>query len=298
MTELAEFRDQDQQTSDWEAVTIPARDSYPLAGFLRIAPAGDGPVVIMNSATAVQQQFYRKFADHLINAGAYAVLTYDYRGIGLSAPEKLRGFKARIRDWAFLDMPAAVDWMEERFPGRPLVGAGHSVGGHGLGLMDNGNRYLRYAKIASQLAYFKYMKNPWLLYTQMVIVGLPLTAAIGYLPAGMIGNNPPMPRTAYAEWANWFRKPGYMFDDPSMNAAELFARFERPILSVRLSDDPWGTAEAVEALNRRFVNADVRTLVLTPEDGGGGPVGHMGFFREKHGTTLWPRVSGWLLSGH
>ena len=37
------------------------------------------------------------------------VVTYDYRGIGGSAPSRLRGFEARMRDWAFLDMTAVVD---------------------------------------------------------------------------------------------------------------------------------------------------------------------------------------------
>ena len=41
-----------------------------------------------------------------------------------------------MRDWAFLDMTGVVGWSQDQFPGRKLVGVGHSFGGQALGLID------------------------------------------------------------------------------------------------------------------------------------------------------------------
>jgi predicted alpha/beta hydrolase len=72
-------------------------------------PAGQPAraVAVVNAATGVPQRFYRHFALWLAARG-YAVLTYDYRGIGESRQGPLRAETARMRDWALLDMPAAL----------------------------------------------------------------------------------------------------------------------------------------------------------------------------------------------
>ena len=72
-------------------------------------PAGQPAraVAVVNAATGVPQRFYRHFAQWLAQRG-YAVLTYDYRGIGESRQGPLRAEPARMRDWALLDMPAAL----------------------------------------------------------------------------------------------------------------------------------------------------------------------------------------------
>ncbi len=62
---------------------IPARDGYPLAATI-FGDASPGlRVVIVNSATAVPQRFYRHFAGAPASAGFTAV-TYDYRGIEIT----------------------------------------------------------------------------------------------------------------------------------------------------------------------------------------------------------------------
>src|SRR5690606_32806448 len=111
-----------------EAVTISARDGYLLAGNLFV-PSNREPavVVVVNSATAVPRKYYYGFARYLAGRGA-ATLTYDYRGIGGSAPPCLRGFKARMRDWAERDVAGAIDWAADRYPRARLAAIGHSVG--------------------------------------------------------------------------------------------------------------------------------------------------------------------------
>jgi predicted alpha/beta hydrolase len=92
-----------------QTISFVAADGYSLTGHLYLPPPGStaGPVTIIGSATGVPQRFYGRFATYLAEHGR-PTLTFDYRGIGLSAPEKLRGFPARFRDWGILDIPAAI----------------------------------------------------------------------------------------------------------------------------------------------------------------------------------------------
>ena len=97
-----------------------AADGYSLAATLRRPAAGqEKGFVLVASATAVPRQYYARFAGHLAARG-FGVMTFDYRGVGGSRPSSLRGFACRMRDWAALDIPAAVDFAA-REAGAPLL---------------------------------------------------------------------------------------------------------------------------------------------------------------------------------
>jgi len=102
-----------------------ARDGYTLAATVFTPPQAPRGAVLINAATAVPRKIYRGFAASLAEQG-HTVLTYDYRGIGGSRPASLRGFNARMRDWAALDVAAAIDHMRSVWPKLPLAVVGHS----------------------------------------------------------------------------------------------------------------------------------------------------------------------------
>src|SRR6516165_2350916 len=76
-----------------EPLTLAARDGYALAATFFGAASGGGPVVLLGSATGVPRLFYARFARFLASRGL-STLTLDYRGVGGSAPPRLRGFRA------------------------------------------------------------------------------------------------------------------------------------------------------------------------------------------------------------
>src|SRR4051794_34246890 len=84
--------------------------------------------VIVNAATGVAARYYHPYAAFLSGHG-FDVLTYDYRGIGLSRPPELRGSNYRWRDWGELDFDAVVRLALARDPKGPLLVVGHSIGG-------------------------------------------------------------------------------------------------------------------------------------------------------------------------
>jgi predicted alpha/beta hydrolase len=144
-------------------ITFPAIDGYALGATLFLPRGAKQHAVLINSATAVPRRIYRKFAGHLARRG-FAVLTYDYRGIGDSRhrviegyirPKSLVGFKATMADWAALDITAAVSWMRERYHHLPLTYVGHSFGGQALGLLANNTDVKRALLVAAQAGYWK-----------------------------------------------------------------------------------------------------------------------------------------------
>jgi len=118
-----------------QPLTITAADGYPLRGFLWRHPTDDTnrPLVIINAATSVRCRYYSRFADYLHRQG-FDVVTYDYRGIGLSRPASLRRLDAGWLEWGALDFEAVLQYAADRFPGQPIQVVGHSVGGFVMGL--------------------------------------------------------------------------------------------------------------------------------------------------------------------
>ena len=108
-----------------ESLTLVAPDGHPLAATRYEAPAPKG-VVVIAGATAVPQRFYRPFAESLAARG-YIAITFDYRGVGGSAPTSLVGYEMDYLDWARLDLTAVIDAVAR--PDIPLLMVGHSYGG-------------------------------------------------------------------------------------------------------------------------------------------------------------------------
>src|SRR5207244_11849720 len=72
-------------------------------------------VAAIHPGAGIRADNYRRFALFLAQSGI-PVLLYDYRGIGLSRPKALRGFRATVEDWAEYDCTGAIAWLRERFP--------------------------------------------------------------------------------------------------------------------------------------------------------------------------------------
>ncbi|QDZ01956.1 alpha/beta fold hydrolase [Nitratireductor mangrovi] len=276
-------------------VSFDASDGFPLRGTLATGP-GQGPLVLISAATGVPSGYYAKFARALVEAGAGAVLAYDYRGMpGSPKPPGWRG-ALRMKDWGLKDMPAALAALESHAPGRPVVGVGQSFGGQALGICGVADRFERYAMVAALSGYWRNMQNPLKVFLAMNALGLPVTTLAGRtLP--FMGLGEAIPATIYRDWARWCRSPDYFMSDPGLPETDRFEAVTTPILAVRHPDDPWGTEKAVEALLGFYRNAPIERLALGPQDAGGEPVGHLGFFRSRFAETLWPPVIDWLLRG-
>jgi predicted alpha/beta hydrolase len=240
----------------------------------------------------VKQEYYGKFAEYLAGRG-FAALIFDYRGIGRSAPPKLRGFQACMRDWAEKDIGGALDYLARATHGARLIGIGHSFGGQVFGIVPDNERYVAAMTVGSQSGYWKHWRGAgragmWLV-THVLLPGL--SRLHGYFPARRFGQGEDMPAGVAREWASWCRHPGYVVG--ALGAAEAYARFTAPIRVYAVADDGYAPPAAVEAFLGFYPNAPHRVEKVDPAQHGGA-IGHFGFFRERHRETLWRDAADWL----
>ena len=274
--------------------TMAARDGYALAATVFTPQGAPRGAVLINSATAVPRKIYRGFARYLAEQGL-AVLTYDYRGTGGSRPASLRGFDVRMRDWAALDVAAAIDHMRMVWPKLPLAVVGHSFGGQAVGLAPNNDQIARALLVAAQAGYWRLFHAPekYRVYAILRLVGSPVARLLGYVP-GKLGIGEDLPRDVFLEWTSWVMKPRYFFDDATLQALENFPRFRGALRAICLTDDPWATAAAVDLLCSGFTATAPERIDIRPADIGAGKIGHFGFFRPEHRDTLWRDAAAWL----
>jgi predicted alpha/beta hydrolase len=284
-------------------ITFPAADGYALGATLFLPRGTKQHAVLINSATAVPRKIYRKFASYLARRGS-AVLTYDYRGIGDSRqramigynkPKSLVGFKARMVDWAALDITAAVAWMRERYHNVPLTYVGDSFGGQALGLLPNNTEVKRALLVAAQAGYWKLMASPerYRVYALLNFAGMPLTRMLGYMP-GWAGVGEDLPKGVFEQWTRWLMSPRYLYDEPNLRALSNFTRYTGALRSICLSDDPWATRPAIELMASGFKATTPDIITITPADINAKAIGHLGFFRPEHRDTLWRGAAEWL----
>lgn len=276
-----------------EPVEFEARDGFRLGGTLYRASKTDGRAVAIHAATGVKQGYYAKFAAFLAERG-FTALTYDYRGIGSSRPRPLRGFDARMRDWALSDAPAALDYLERVAPGARFMAVGHSFGGQALGLVPRPERIAAALVVGSQSGYWRNwppLGRSWMWLATHVV--LPLgPRLLGYFPSSALGFGEDLPAGVAVEWARWCRHPHYLVG--ALGAQEAYARFRAPLRAYAVADDRFAPARAVEALLELYPSARGEVRRVAPRDVDAKSIGHFGFFRERFRDTLWREAADWL----
>lgn len=282
-----------------DALRLHAADGTILAAHRFDPPAGRAPraAVLIGAAMGVPQRYYAAFARFLAAEG-FAVLTFDYRGIGESRPRSLRGFRATMDDWARLDYDAALRAARSLVPPDqgPLLTVGHSLGGQmpGLapsrGLLDGllgiatGTGYWRIARPATR-------RRAPLMWWVMVPLVVPLA---GYFPGARLGAIGDLPAGVARQWTRWCRDPQYCIGVEGREVRESYASVRFPVHCVSFEDDEMLTAANTEALLGFYANAPREHLRIDPRGTAAGRVGHLGFFRERLRDTLWRDAVGWL----
>ncbi|MCB9003394.1 MAG: alpha/beta fold hydrolase [Ardenticatenaceae bacterium] len=277
---------------DQTAFSVLAVDGYPLSVTMyRPEEADTGDVILISSATAVPQRFYKPFAQFLSQHG-YRVVTYDYRGIGDSAPKGLRGFQATMSDWVFSDMTAVVDWVDETLRPFHLIHVGHSFGGQTAGMLPNRHKIAAMVTMSAQSGYWKLQGGgqKTAVFFHVHITFPILSRLFGYMPWSLFGSAPDIPKGVALEWGKWCRNPRYLLGDASL-PLERYADFTAPVLAYSFDDDNWGTRQAVDAMMQAYPNVEHRHIIRAEK--GINAIGHFGFFRPKS-KILWQETLSWL----
>lgn len=275
--------------------TVPTADGTPLAArFFRPVEAGEAAgaacrgTVLIVPAMGVSQGFYEPFATWLAEQG-FLVATFDYRGVGRSRVQPLRGFKADLFDWARLDCAAMVDAITARAPEIPFFWIGHSLGGQILPFVPNRERIAKVVTIAAGSGYWlenapPTLRRAWWLWFFVVPVALPL---FGYFPGRTLRKVGDLPKGVMAQWRRWCLNREYAVGVEGEEARRAYEAVRTPITALSFSDDEMMSARNTESLHGFYRNAPRTMKRLAPQDIGEPRIGHFGFFRTRFRESLW-----------
>ncbi len=275
-------------------LTFAAADGHPLAGTRYEPLAPPTAAVLINGATGVPRRYYAAYARFLARQG-FAVLTYDYRGIGNSRFHAARPDQLTMRNWGELDAAAALDHLQLPFPHLPLLAVGHSVGGQLLGLMPNNGKLAGGIGIAAQCGYWRLW--PRALQPRMAALWYLLSPALvalrGELPRGLMGEA--LPAGVARQWARWCRHPDFIVDERGHPLRRHFDGWRAPLRLYAIGDDALYAPEAAVARLASYFRGTTPELhTLQPRDLGIAAIGHFGFFREAMPRQLWQQTADCL----
>ncbi|MCV3736375.1 alpha/beta fold hydrolase [Rhizobium sp. TRM96647] len=281
-------------------VEIPCPDGVRLGGHVWQARQADpAGTVIVNAATGVLSRYYHRYARFLAGHG-FDVLTYDYRGIGLSRPERLKGCSYRWRDWGERDFEGAVRFVRQHGRCDGLFVVGHSIGGFLPGLAESAHRIDRMLTVGAQYAWWgDYAASRRLpLFLKWHVAMAALTCAFGYFPGRRLGWLEDLPAGVAHEWS--FR--GQRFEHSHrpaerQGALDRMAAVAAPILAVTVSDDELGTPAAIRRTLDYYTRAERTAVLLRPADYGCDAIGHFGLFHDSHASGFWLDTLLWLRDG-
>lgn len=251
-------------------------------------------VAVLHGGAGISALRYRRFAQFLAEWGI-PLLTYDYRGVGLSRPKYLRGFPASTGDWAEYDAAAAIGWLRERFADDELIGLSHSIGALALAGAPNAARQDRLIFIAPHTGYPGDYRLAYRLPMTVLWHGLMpvVTRLVGYFPGQRMHLCDDLPRGVALEWAGRcspdLRSSG-LRPERTRRLLDHARNLERPSAAITISDDAFATLQAAEKLLSHFPGLHAEHMVLTPAEAGVARLGHFGFFRRVPGAALWPRL--------
>ncbi|MEK6975594.1 MAG: alpha/beta fold hydrolase [Candidatus Thermoplasmatota archaeon] len=266
---------------------IRTRDGVGLAGTFRRGTGTD--CVVIAGATGVKRQFYGPFARFLVGQG-FSVLAFDYRGIGGSRPDQLKGYQARMEDWGTHDLDAALAWAVDVAKPRRLLVVGHSVGGQLLGLADHADLVDAAVFVGSQSGYWGH----WPLATRLGIGALwfglipGLSPLLGKFPSSKLGLGEDLPRGVAEQWARWGRDPDYLLRKDAKRR-EQYAQLRLPLRMISIDGDFYAPHAAVDALAGFYAHAKVERLHLSK----GKTTGHFTVFRPGD-PKVWASLASWL----
>ena len=277
-------------------IQLPSRDGLLLDALLLESNAKVKGVVQLAGGTGIKKEFYLNFARYLQEQG-YHTLLFDYRGIGGSKPQSLRGFEAKNHEWGQKDMAGVLDWLDDRYPSLPKFLVGHSAGGQQLGMMDNHHKFSKALLISSSTGYWKWIASPYKYFTLFVWQGLtPLMLnTVGYLPASWFGLGEDLPKGVAAEWRSWCLNSTYFGKYfGTVIQKQFYSEVKIPMHFLYPEDDPIVTDKTVASLRGFYTSAKATTEKLILRDHHLQKVGHLGFFSRKSKEQLWGKAVTYL----
>lgn len=270
-----------------QSINILTEDNYSLSAHLFESKNSNGKLLLINSATGVKQQIYFSFAQFFSEQG-FTVMTYDYRGIGLSKPDEMKGFEASMRIWGTKDYKAVTNYIKINFPDYQKFCLGHSVGALILGMNKDSEMFDEFIFVGTQNAFVGNLKLRTKIEAYLGFgIAQPLsTRLLGYFPANWFGLGESLPSGSAFDWRililnkNSTNKLLEKVDDFSRNLTQK-------VFVIRAEDDVWLTEKGVKSLlENTYPKLKPTYRLVKTSESEKGEIGHINFFR-SYNKKLW-----------
>lgn len=268
-------------------IDILTKDHYSLAAHLFEPQISNQKVLLINSATGVKQQIYFSVAQFFADHG-FTVITYDYRGIGLSKPDNMRGFEASMRVWGTTDYKSLTDYIKSNFEDYKKYCLGHSVGALILGMNPDSEIFEEFIFVGTQNAFVGNLrlKTKIEAYLGFGIVQPLFTLLLGYFPASWFGLGESLPSGSAFDWRI------LILNKKSTNnllekSADFSKKLRQKVLVIWAEDDAWLTEKGVKSLlENTYANLRPTYRHIYTSESEKGEIGHVNFFR-SYNRKLW-----------
>lgn len=270
-----------------QSINILTEDNYSLSAHLFESKNSNRKLLLINSATGVKQQIYFSFAQFFSEQG-FTVMTYDYRGIGLSKPDEMKGFEASMRIWGTQDYKAVTNYIKTNFPDDQKFCLGHSVGALILGMNKDSGMFDEFIFVGTQNAFVGNLKLRTKIEAYLGFgIAQPLsTRLLGYFPANWFGLGESLPSGSAFDWRtlilnkNSTNKLLEKVDDFSRNLTQK-------VFVIRAEDDVWLTEKGVKSLlENTYPKLKPTYRLVKTSESEKGEIGHINFFR-SYNKKLW-----------
>lgn len=269
-------------------IELKAFGNYTLTGKLSIPDDEIKAVVLIAGAMGVTQKYYHHLSKFISEKG-YVVLTFDYRGTGISSPEIIKGLDVKLKDWAD-DIGTAITYLDKNYPNKKMIFIGHSVGGQIMGMVENKEKINQSLFLTSCTGYwndisgFEKWKSLFLLAVMM-----PLVIKIwGFVNAKKLGVGENYPKGIGLQWRSWCLNKGYMrleMNDVFLESS--YYKYSKSITSIWFTDDKIANQTSILKLLSFYPNARISQLMISPSSLGLKKIGHIGFLSRKYKDTIW-----------
>jgi len=270
-----------------EKLILTTQDNIIITAHLFSPVKSNNKLLLINSATGVKQQVYFSFAQFFSEKG-FTVITYDYRGIGLSKPEKMKHFNASMRIWGSMDYKTLTQYIKNHFAGYQKYCLGHSVGALIIGMNEDSRIFEEFVFIGTQNAFVGNLKFRTKIEAYLGFgIAQPLTTTLlGYFPAHWFGLGESLPKNCAYDWRT------LILNRKSTNGLlekieDYSENLTQKVFVIRAEDDVWLTEKGVKSLlNVTYPNLKPTYRLVKTSESERGKIGHVNFFR-SYNRKLW-----------
>ncbi|MDR6923430.1 MULTISPECIES: alpha/beta fold hydrolase [Chryseobacterium] len=270
-----------------EKLLLTTKDHISLTAHLFRPEKSNGSLLLINSATGVKQQVYFSFAQYFSEQG-FTVITYDYRGIGLSKPAEMKGFKASMRTWGSVDYKTLTQYIKAKFPEYKKYCLGHSVGALILGMNEDSVMFDEFIFVGTQNAFVGNLKGKTKIeaYLGFGIAQPVTTRLLGYFPAHWFGLGESLPKNCAFDWRTLIlnkKSTNRLLEKIDDHSKKLTQK----TFVIRAEDDIWLTEKGVlSLLNDTYPNLKPTYRLVKTSESDKKEIGHVNFFR-SYNQKLW-----------